>query len=383
MATEIEALRARALDEFERGDSAGGITDMKAYLEAEPDDAHAWLALGAEYAILGGHDVLAADAFKRSVDLDGQRVDARACYADVLMRLGKHDLAAYQLVQANRIDPADATVMRLLGGAFYAKKLYDKAASWLERASAAAPGDARAAFMLGMTEEARHDIGAAIAAYRDAIARDPTFADAHMVLADALAQMGELAQAIGELDAVLALAARGDAHGEVLEHASHNREVLGRALDEMRRGRLVGKTVKEIEASTLVDRGEMKRKKGDDASSTRWVARLFELDVAWDAEGHATALTLVLPSPERAATAEDDRFRVTVVGSDGAPKPADLGTAATLTFLREALGCPMTQAGDLYKRLLDGAREVGWGGASAAFATEGERAGLRVTAAAG
>ena len=74
---------------------------------------------------------------------------------------------------------------------------------------------------------------------------------------------------------------------------------------------------------------------------------------------------------------------MTVVGADGAPKPADLGTAATLTFLREALGCPMTQAGELYTRLLGGAGEVGWGGASAAFATEGERAGLRVTAAAG
>ena len=33
-----EELHARAIDLFRKGDTAGGITDLKAYIEAEPDD---------------------------------------------------------------------------------------------------------------------------------------------------------------------------------------------------------------------------------------------------------------------------------------------------------------------------------------------------------
>jgi hypothetical protein len=65
---------------------------------------------------------------------------------------------------------------------------------------------------------------------------------------------------------------------------------------------------------------------------------------------------LVLTDPEKAAKKRDDVFRVTVVGTTGRREPANFATAVTLTFLREALGAPMTQTSELYARLLGGER---------------------------
>ncbi len=194
-------------------------------------------------------------------------------------------------------------------------------------------------------------MGAALAAYREAVRRAPGFADARKTLADALAQMGEHEQAIAELDGLLRLERSN-------EQAAKNREILAHALEEMRRARLLGKTAREVEASALVERGGLVEKgqkpREGGGSTVRYRSPLVELDVDHAPGGEVVALTLVLPSPERAARAEDDLFRVTVVDEAGHPKPTDLGTAATLTFLREALGCPMTQAAALYTRLLSG-----------------------------
>jgi hypothetical protein len=62
-------------------------------------------------------------------------------------------------------------------------------------------------------------------------------------------------------------------------------------------------------------------------------------------------------------------FQVTVVGKDGRREPASYATGVTLTFLREAMGVPMTQAGELYARLLDGAASVEFGALEARFSS--------------
>ena len=372
-----DELHARALDHLVKGDTAGGITDLKAYLAIEPDDAHAWLALGAAYASID-HPIQAADALRSAVDLDEQDVEARLAYARSLVRLGKLDDAAFQLLQASRLDPPDARVLKELGVVFYDKRLYDKAASWLQKAIAQEPGDARAHYALGLAHEARRDPGAAVAAYREAVRRDPALIDAHRTLADALAGMGEHEGAIAELEAILAL-------DRANEQAAHNRDILAHALDEMRRRRLLGKGLQELEASALLTEGAF-RKKGPVTSDqldgsaqlvVRFAAPLVEVYAALDGEHAIDWLLLVLTDPDRAARAEDDAFKVTVVGRDGHSEPASFGMAVTLTFLREALGCPMTQASELYARLLGGEAAVEWGGAAIAFAGV-PRPGLRV-----
>lgn len=372
--TEGANLFARALEELARGDTAGGITDLKAHLEREPDDAAAWLSLGLAYQAVQ-HKIQAADALKAAVDLDGDDVEARLAYARSLVLLGKLDLAAFQLVQAEKLEPEDARVAKELGVVFYDKKLFEKAADRLARAAKLAPGDARAAYALGLAHEGRRDPAGAVAAYREAVRRDPALVDAHRTLADALAAMGEHEEAIEELDRVLALEPTNEA-------AAKNREVLERALGEMKSHRLLGRTARELEASALVELGAMKNK-GEvtgvsPLKTVRYAVPLVELYASFDEGGAIDALLLVLPDPARAAKAEDETFRVTVVAEDGTKRAADLGTGATLTFLREALGCPMTTASALYARLLGGEEALEWAGARVEFGSvERERGGGR------
>lgn len=358
-------LRARAKEQLVRGETAGGITDLKAYLEVEPDDEGAWLELGTAYlTIAHGPDALRALA--RAVELDGSVVDARVAYARALVRAGKLDDAAFQLLQASKTDETDARVARELGVVFYEKKLWDKAVRWLDRACRLAPADARAAYALGLAHEAKRDLAGAVAAYREALRRDARFVAAHATLADLYASLGEHERAIGELEAVLAI-------DRTNEQAAKNREILQHALAEMSAHRLLGKSDRAVGASTLVQQGQLRDKGAvagaGAAETTRWAAPLVELWAEHDAQGHVAALLLILPHPERAAAESGEAFQVTVVGDDGRRSVADLATAASLLVLREALGCPLTTASALYARLLAGEQGLEWGGATLAFAT--------------
>lgn len=359
-----EALHASALEALLRGDTAGGITDLKSYLAAEPDDADAWLELGTAYEAIE-HWPDAARALQKAVELDGNVVDARLAYARALVRLGKLDDAAFQLLQATKLDERDGRVLRELGVVLYDRRLYDKAAMWLQRACDADPKDARAAYALGLAHEARRDLAAAVVAFREAIRRDGSLLDARSTLADALASLGEHEAAVRELEELLSI-------DRTNEKAAHNREVLLRALDEMRARRLLGKTERELETSAFFEQAALVRRGESADADGRWVRRygapLVELWATFDAGGTIASLLFALTSPERAARAEDDAFRVTVIGKDGRSDTVDYATAASLTFLREALGCPMTHASTLYARLLAG-ESVEWGGATARFAT--------------
>jgi tetratricopeptide (TPR) repeat protein len=356
-----DELRAQAKDLLMKGDTGGGITDLKEYLKAEPEDAEAWLELGTAYTSVQ-HWVQAADALREAVGLDGALVEARLAYARALVQLKKLDLAAFQLLQAAKIEPPDPRVQKELGIVFYDKKLYDKAVTWLSQATALDPTDARAHYALGLAHEARRDMGAAVASYREAVRRDPGLADAHQTLADALASMGEHEGAIAALSALLEIERSN-------EQAAHNRDVLLRALEEMRHHRLLGKGQRELEASALISEGGFRKKGPVEASAltVRYTAPLVELYATFDAAHAIEALLLVLTDPDRAARAEDDTFKVTVIAKDGHREPVNFATAVTLTFLREALGCPMTQASELYARLLGGEAEVSWGGATLGF----------------
>jgi hypothetical protein len=88
-----------------------------------------------------------------------------------------------------------------------------------------------------------------------------------------------------------------------------------------------------------------------------------------DAGRSIEAMMLVLTDPAKAAKAPDEVFKVTVIGKDGSRKAANYATGASITFVREALGCPMTHASELYSRLVGGEPSVEWGGAILSFAS--------------
>lgn len=364
--SDLEMLRARALELLVKGDTAGGISDLKQVVAEDPEDAEAWFHLGTAYAAID-HVADAATALRRAVELDGEDVDSRLAYGRVLVRIGKLDDAAFQLLQASKLNPSDARVLKDLGVVFYDKRLYEKAATWLLKATAAAPSDGRAHYALGLVFEAKRDIGAAIAEYREAIRCDPGLLDARRTLADALASIGEHEAAIDELTALLDADRRN-------EQAARNREVLSRALVEMKARRLLGRTPRELEQSALFSEAQFRKKEGGEVEGRevlRFVAPMTELYVTLGADAGRSmeALMLVLTDPAKAARAEDEVFKVTVIGKDGSRKAANYATGASITFVREALGCPMTHASELYSRLVGGEPSVEWGGAILSFAS--------------
>jgi cytochrome c-type biogenesis protein CcmH/NrfG len=365
-APSLDRVTQRALE----GDVEGALGDLRQILERAPEDETAWLTLGMVHSSAGRWRE-ASEALARAVELDGDVPAARMALARALEKTGKLDDAAFQLLKAERLSPGDVRPLKELGAVFYKKGLYDKSVQFLTRARGIAPDDARVRYALGLAQEARRDPGAAIASYRESIRLDPKFGDAKKTLADVLASMGEHEQAIAVLDDLLRLERTN-------EQAAINREVLAKALDEMRARRLLGKTEREVESSALVQEGQMKRRghvpRADDdppdvVSVVRYGTSLSEMLIGLTGEGHIAKMMLVLPDPEKAAKKRDNVFRVTVVGTSGRREPANYATAATLTFLRETLGAPMTQASELYARLLGGERVLDWSGARLRFSS--------------
>lgn len=359
-----DQLRTQALALLMKGDTAGGISDLRQVVELDPDDAESWLHLGTAYAAIG-HMGDAAAALKQAVELDSDVCDARVAYARVLVQMGKLDDAAFQLLKASQLEPSDARIQQELGIVFYEKRLYDKALVWLSKAAQNASSDARVHYALGLAYEAKKDIAQAIACYREALRRDARLIDARRTLSDALASIGEHESAIAELNQILQIE-RSD------ERAAHNRDVLRRALAEMKAQRLLGKSERELEQSALYGEGQFRQREGGQINGKdvrRYIAPMTELYVTLSSERTIESMMLVFSKPDEAARAADDTFYVKVIGEDGSKKAANYATGASLTFIREAIGCPMTQASELYRQLLSGEQKAEWGGAVLRFSS--------------
>lgn len=361
METTTPKARAQAL--LAQGDLAAAVDALREAVAVDPDDDTAHGLLGTALLATGRVDE-AIEALREAVAGDGSDAFHRHSLGRALARAARLDEAAFQLLQAAKLAPDDPEVAFDLGLVFYEKRLYDKAVTWLTKASVADAENARIPYALGLANEGQRDFAAAITAYREALRRDPTHIDARKTLADALASVGEHDAALEELGHVLRLEPTN-------EQAAHNREVLARVLTEMRARCLLGKTEVELGRSALVQEGGFIRKGALPAAENgdlrqRYTRPWAELWVSLRG-GIIRELFLLLPNPERAAQETDEVFRVTVIGENGAPRAADLGTAVTLTFLREALGCPLTAASELFSRLLAHNQPVEWGNASLGF----------------
>jgi tetratricopeptide (TPR) repeat protein len=348
------------------GDSAAVIETLQAAVAEAPEDEVAWLKLGVAYLHIA-HFTEAAEALASAVALDDSVIDARRLYAQALSRLRRHDEAAFQLVQAKRMAPDDARVRKELGIAFYDKRLFDKAIRELDKARELAPSDARVSYALGLAHEGNRDVPVAITFYRRAVELEPGLVEVRRTLADALAAMGEMSGAVSELEQALRLDRSNT-------QIAMNLEVLRNGLRELELRRLLGHGEAEAEQSALVREGQLKRKgsiRGDVGggghSILRYGAELAEMWLTLDEHGNARRIMLLLRDPDKAAAAPDDAFGVTIVSEDGELGPTNYATAVTLTFLREALGCPMTTASSIYAKLLTEREAFSWGGVQVGF----------------
>lgn len=351
--------RRDALELAARGDVDRAVEMLAELRAAAPDDPELALTHGLALDAARRLDE-AREALQAAVALDGTRVDARRALASVLERQGQLDEAAFQLRRARAAAPDDPVLPRELAGVLLRKGLHDKAREEFAAAIALAPGDARSHYGLGLALEGLREPAGAVAAFRWAVGLDPTFLDARLTLADALAQLGEHDEAIAELDALLEV-------DRTNEQAAANRDVLERALTEMRASRLLGRPGPALESSALIEEGAFKPK-GRAGAVERWASPWAELHAEHDPAGNIALLFLTMKDPAVASRASGERFGVSVVPETGAAPAVDYATAATLTFLRESLGVPMTRAASLLKHLYEGA-EVVVGDARAAMAS--------------
>ncbi len=369
-ASPLEAVFARARD----GDVDGAVGDLTRRLATSPEDAEAWLTLGMVLAdAQRWGDALAP--LQRATALDGAAPLARVLLARSLEREGRLDEAEAELDAASRLAPSSPGILRESASLAYARGRHDDALARLERAAAlsAPPAEAgRIGFARGLVHEARGDLGAAIAAYRDAVTHDPRHAVARRALAGALAQVGEHARAIEALDALLVQLPADEA-------AAHDRAVLVAALDEMHAGRLLGKPAAAVAACALVERAPLRPAAGTAPDEARWVSAESLLQASLDSRGRIIALFFAVTDAALAERASGAAFEVTVLTDAGDRAAPSFTTAASVTFLREALGIPMTQAAGIFARLLSDAASLEVGGATVAFASLGDRHGLRVS----
>ena len=333
-------LHDRALDLLVQGEIGRAIPALEEVVALAPDDATAWLELGTAYwASRRWED--AERALARAADATNGtregRLDVLLLYARALVQTGKYDAAMAQLSLAEAVAEGDARVEWERGIVHYQLREFVKARECLEYVTEAQPRDARAEYARGLVHEALRDTGAAVASYQSAIAKDPSFINAYRALADAFAMSGEHEAAIAVLDKLLEVAA-----DDVM--ATRNVDVLRRAAKDRERRRLLGKPRRALDGSVLLAEGGFRRLGDDGGTVVRYAAPLVEVWVTVDEGGVINSLRLVLTDPARAARVQDDRFKITVVGEDGERRGVDFATAVHLTFLREALGCAMTEA---------------------------------------
>jgi tetratricopeptide (TPR) repeat protein len=123
---------------------------MLAYLKQHPDDAGAHYGLGRVYQLGLQYDKAQAE-FVRSVEL--QPVQTEAYYELGSIALGQGDFggAIAQFQKTLERDPKHGGALTGMGQAYFKRKAYAPAESFLERAVAAAPEYQAAHYYLGLT----------------------------------------------------------------------------------------------------------------------------------------------------------------------------------------------------------------------------------------
>lgn len=350
-----------AIERISAGETAEVIEQLQAEVRDDPQRLSSWLQLGLVFLHIR-HAKDAEPALKQAVALDDSLLEARTSYAEALSMLRRYDEAVFQLLQAKRLAPNKAPVLHQLGVAFFDKGLYEKAIRQLDEARALDPSNAKIVLALGLAHERNSNIAGAIAAFREVCELAPEWADARLTLADALASIGELASAVEQLK----VAQRQERSNLAV---ARNLEVLQKALKALRSKRLLGKGVEAFESSTLVQRGQLKRKgvvRDERGEQVRYANDLAELWLQLDLNS-IQGMTLALISPSAAASQVDEDFEVRTVARDGREVPADYGTAITLTFLREALGLPLMRASEVYRKLLSNTDGCSYGDVELGF----------------
>lgn len=177
----------------ELGDATKAEAAYRRALAIEPGFVHASTALGNLLKAAGRFDqaiTLQADAAEASPQLEGLWRNLRLTYEAA----GRLEQGRTHLRQAVARFPAIAVVAETLAALCVAGGWFDEAAEAAGAALAIAPGSVSARLSLASSLKEAHDVAAAIALLREAVALEPDHADAQWNLALALLQTGRYAE---------------------------------------------------------------------------------------------------------------------------------------------------------------------------------------------
>lgn len=232
-----QALRLRGILARQRGDVLGSIEDLKAALEAAPDDADALCELGLSYMDAGeltpavaalrdavdadpaspkalanlgallqyrGHIEEAITAHRRCLALEPGDVDVRCNLAKALVEAGRGDEAVAEAEKTVRQSGSHPTALASMGNILCDMERFDEAAGVLERAVAADPGDDVALINLSVARLSLDRIDGAIEALQASVAANPHNARGVADLANLLSVTGEASHALSMCETFLA-----------------------------------------------------------------------------------------------------------------------------------------------------------------------------------
>jgi tetratricopeptide (TPR) repeat protein len=159
-------------------------------------------------------DTASSRALALAHDLNAHdtRVDVRR--AALLARIAQRDAAIELLRPIVAANPLHAPAQRLLASLLLAEERWGEADALYGAVVRRGGLDAAEYINLGVLRVRANDVGAAESAFRSALALDPTVADAHLNLAEALWRQGRRTEAIAPYEQYLAFADPHDAHGQ-------------------------------------------------------------------------------------------------------------------------------------------------------------------------
>lgn len=137
----------------------------------------------------------AAEAFRRATTDDPDLVEAWANLGDVSTRAGDLPGAIVAYQAAVRLAPQDADLREGLGLALHEAERHADAAAQYAEAARLRPRDGRPLLSVGDSWAATGDLQRALAAYDQALVRDPATVEAYAKRGAALERLGRLAEA--------------------------------------------------------------------------------------------------------------------------------------------------------------------------------------------
>jgi len=168
------------------------------------ETASCWFYQGLAYGSVGQHD-RAANAFKRSLDIDMKKVETYVNLGVSYANMGKYQEALDMFNQALRIDPGRAETLSKMGTVYSQMEKYEDAVAYLKKSVDLKPGDPVTHFNLAVTYGKLNQHREAIESAKETIRLIPNYPDAHGFLGFSYANLGMHAEAAAAFKAAIRL----------------------------------------------------------------------------------------------------------------------------------------------------------------------------------